>query len=134
MVSFSSAVSLGFQRYFEFSGRSTRAEYWWWQLFSTAAALIAMSVDVGIMSASGPLVGVVYNVVALALFIPNLAVLVRRLHDVGKSGWVIFINLIPIVGWVVFLVWLLTGSETDNKYGSPRSKKSEDDGNPMTEA
>ena len=123
MVSFSSAISLGFQRYSEFSGRSTRAEYWWWFLFSFVAGIISQVVDGVIGTGSEIGFGVVYIVVTLALFIPGLAVCVRRLHDVGKSGWVIFINIIPIVGWVIFFVWLVTDSETDNKYGSPRSEK-----------
>ncbi len=129
MVSFSSAVSLGFQRWSDFSGRSTRAEYWWWGLFAFVVGILAQIVDAAAGSA-----GVIYGIVAIVFLVPNLAVLVRRLHDVGKSGWVIFINIIPIVGWVIFFVWLVTDSKTYNKYGSPRSQNTQNDDNPPTEA
>ena len=125
MVSFSSAVSLGFQRWSDFSGRSTRAEYWWWWLFAFVVTVLAQIIDM----AAG-LGGVIYGIVAIVFFVPNLAVLVRRLHDVGKSGWVIFINIIPIVGWVIFFVWIVTESKADNKYGP----KSGNEDNPPMEA
>ena len=122
MVNFPTAISLGFQRYFEFSGRSTRAEYWWWILFASVTALILTIVDIQIGTASEMGFGVLYSVFVLATFIPGLAVLVRRLHDVGKSGWFLLIGLIPLVGAIVVLVSILPGSEIENKYGSPRSE------------
>ena len=67
MVSLAGAIVLGFQRYFDFSGRSSRSEYWWWFLFSTIAGFI-------------PFVG-------LVLLIPNIAIGVRRLHDINRTGW-----------------------------------------------
>ena len=127
MVSFSSAVSLGFQRWSDFSGRSTRAEFWWWNVFISVVSVLAQFVDLSIGETDA-----VWRAVSIVFFVPNLAVLVRRLHDVGKSGWALFINLIPIVGWLICLKWLLTGSETDNKYGSPRSQKTQNDDNPHT--
>ena len=122
MVTFPTAISLGFRRYFEFSGRSTRAEYWWWILFASVTAFILTIVDIQIGTASEMGFGVLYSVFVLATFIPSLAVLVRRLHDVGKSGWFSLIGLIPLVGAIVVLVLILSGSEIENKYGSPRSE------------
>ena len=55
--------------------------------------------------------------VSLALFLPSLAVGVRRLHDIDKSGWWILIGIIPIVGWILIIVWFCTDSKADNKYG-----------------
>ena len=71
MVNFGTAIQLGFQRYFDFSGRSTRAELWWWSLFTNLVQLI-------------PLIG---GVIALAALIPSIAVTSRRLHHIGKTGW-----------------------------------------------
>ncbi|HSF34700.1 MAG TPA: DUF805 domain-containing protein [Nocardioides sp.] len=54
---------------------------------------------------------------ALALFLPSLAVGVRRLHDTDRSGWWILIGLIPIIGWILLIVWFCTDSKPDNQYG-----------------
>ena len=105
--------------YRDFGGRSRRKEYWMFVLinlmFSMAAAFLDRMfgiawVDLGY----GPL----YLIYGLILFIPSLAVLVRRLHDIGKSGWMLFIALIPFIG-VFWLLFLLISDSTpgENEYG-----------------
>lgn len=84
------AIQDGFNRYGEFSGKSTRAQYWYFVLITTLMTFVASLL-------AGELVG---NLVALATFIPTLAAAVRRMHDVGKSGWFI---LIPIYNLVLLL-------------------------------
>ena len=76
------------RRYAQFTGRARRAEYWWFILFGAILALIAYIVDslLGLHSARGG-TGVVGGLVSLALFVPQLAVSVRRLHDIDRSGW-----------------------------------------------
>ena len=112
-MSFPDAIRDGFQKYVTFSGRSSRAAYWWWVLFDLLAVLVAFIVD----SALGTM-PLFYVLTALALFLPGLAVLVRRLHDTSRSGWWILIGLIPIVGSIVLLVFTLLPTEGPNQWGS----------------
>ena len=108
MVSFTSAVIFGFQRYFQFSGRSTRAEYWWWVLFLELASLILAGVDSLIGSdkfAEPGQSGLLGFLFGLATLIPSLALGARRLHDIGKSGWwQLGIILLPTVWGVTAAV------------------------------
>ena len=111
------------KNYAVFSGRARRKEYWMFALFQLIFALAAMAVDniIGTtfkIGDQGIPYGYVYMIYTLALFIPALAVAVRRLHDVGKSGWFLLICLIPIIGGIWLLVLLVTDSKPgDNEYG-----------------
>jgi len=107
------------KKYAVFSGRAGRTEYWMFVLFnfifSLAASLIGI-LTFGILY----VVSILYG---LAVFVPSLAVGVRRLHDVGKSGWYLLIILIPIAGPIWFLVLMCIDSQPgDNQYG-PNPKK-----------
>jgi uncharacterized membrane protein YhaH (DUF805 family) len=107
------------KQYADFNGRARRKEYWMFVLFNLIFALIAMILDniLGIAMDDigyGPL----YGIYALAVFIPGLAVAVRRLHDIGKSGWMILIALIPLIGAIWLLVLMVTDSNPgENQYG-----------------
>lgn len=107
------------KQYADFSGRTRREEYWVFVLYNLTIAVCAILLDniFGItMGEAG--YGPLYGLYALATFIPGLAVAVRRLHDVGKSGWMILIGLIPIIGTIWLLVLLLSkGEEGENLYG-----------------
>ena len=115
------------RNYTGFTGRSTRSEYWYFALFNFIFAIAAMIVDnvLGtrittdtINGAFGLPYGYVYLLYALAVIIPGLAVAVRRLHDVNKSGWFLLIAIIPIVGIIWLLVLMVTDSDPgENKYG-----------------
>ena len=108
-----------FENYANFSGRARRSEYWWFILANMIIAVIAMIIDnvAGINFGQIPY-GPVYVLYALAVFIPGLAVSVRRLHDVGKSGWFYFIVLIPLVGAIWLLVLFFSeGQQGENQYG-----------------
>jgi len=115
------------RNYASFSGRARRSEYWYFVLFNAIFSLLAALLDhlLGtsfiINTINGPIdfyYGYCYLIYALVIFLPSFAVLVRRLHDVGKSGWFFFITLIPIVGGIWLLVLLFTDShEGANKYG-----------------
>ena len=98
------------EKYFTFSGRATRSEFWWFHLFTSL--LIYGSVFLGIwMYPNNPeIVFGICGVVMLLLIIPNLSVTVRRLHDVGKSGWFFLICLIPYIGAFILLIKYLTPS------------------------
>lgn len=115
------------RNYALFSGRARRSEYWYFALFNLIFLIVAMVLDHALGSSftintlSGPVAlpyGYCYLAYSLVVLIPGLAVLVRRLHDVGKSGWFFLICLIPIVGAIWLLVLLFTDShEGPNKYG-----------------
>jgi uncharacterized membrane protein YhaH (DUF805 family)/regulator of sirC expression with transglutaminase-like and TPR domain len=118
------------KNYAVFSGRARRKEYWMFALFNFIFALVASLIDLGIglltFAAFG--LGLLYIVYTLAVFVPGLAVSVRRLHDVGKSGWYLFVSLIPIAGSIWLLVLLCTDSQPgENKYG-PNPKEEEEGG------
>jgi uncharacterized membrane protein YhaH (DUF805 family) len=108
------------KQYADFNGRARRKEYWMFALFNVifiAAAIILDNV-LGLTIGELPY-GVFYFLYSLAVLIPGLAVYVRRLHDIGKSGWMILIAIIPIIGPIWLLVLTLTASNHgENKYGS----------------
>lgn len=115
-----------FENYANFNGRARRSEYWYYTLGTVILAIVAMILDNVLGIAIAPLpYGYIYLVFALATFIPSLAVAVRRLHDVGKSGWFYFIALIPLVGAIWLLVLFCTeGDHGENQYG-PNPKLSD---------
>ncbi|MXP46092.1 DUF805 domain-containing protein [Altererythrobacter luteolus] len=108
------------KRYADFSGRSRRKEYWMFVLFMIIAAVI-LSVIEGVLGMSG-MVGGVYGPLTtlfiIAIIIPSLAVQVRRFHDQGKSGWMVLLGFIPLIGGIIVLVFMcLEGDRGDNEYG-----------------
>ena len=113
-MSFTEAVKSGFDNYVNFSGRASRPAYWWWFLFAILASIVANIIDAAIG------VTIVSIIVALGLFLPGLAVAFRRLHDTDRSGWWILIGLIPLIGFIVLLIFFVQKSDpADNQYGPP---------------
>jgi len=104
------------KRYAQFSGRARRAEYWWYTLFN---GIIGAIFSVWFQTDPNNKVALVLSgVYMLALLLPGLAITVRRLHDIGKSGWLYLLILIPIIGWIIIFVWSVTpGDVGDNEYG-----------------
>ena len=107
-VGFLDAMKLYFTRYADFSGRSRRSEYWYACLFNMLLSLVCWI----------PVIG---WIAAVAVLIPGLSVTVRRLHDVGKSGWWLLLVLVPF-GGIVLLIWECSDSDPrPNQYGpSPK--------------
>jgi uncharacterized membrane protein YhaH (DUF805 family) len=110
--------------YAVFSGRARRLEYWMFTLTSTLILCALAIVDVG-MGGDGGLPGLY----ALAVFLPSMAVAVRRLHDTGRSGFWVCLGILPIIGSILLLVFLLQDSSADwNHYGSnPKDPRSLND-------
>ena len=107
------------KKYACFSGRARRQEYWLFVLFNIIAGIIVGVISGVLVSvtnvAAFAFLGTIYN---LAVLIPGFAVLFRRLHDTGRSGWWFLVALIPLVGWIVLLVFLCLDSQPgDNQYG-----------------
>ena len=101
------------KKYVDFSGRARRTEYWMFVVFTLLATIAIGFVD-RLLGTSG----VLYGIYTLAALLPSLAVLVRRLHDTGRSGWMMLIALIPIIGAIVLLVFLCCDSKPgDNRFG-----------------
>ena len=111
-MGFGQAISSGFSNYVNFSGRSCRSEYWYWILFIIVADIVAGAIDYAIG------IQVVTGLFGLATILPNLAVAIRRLHDLDRTGWWIFIGLIPLVGWIILIIWYCTrGTAGPNRFG-----------------
>ncbi len=107
------------KKYAEFSGRARRTEYWMFVLFNIIFSIVAIILDNVLGTAIESVgYGLFYILYLLAVLLPSLAVTVRRLHDIGKSGGWIFIALIPLIGSIWLLVLLATDSQPgENQYG-----------------
>ena len=111
------------KKYVVFSGRARRSEYWYFALFNFLIALVLSVIGITISIASGNFSTMIIAytiswIYGLAVLLPGLGVAIRRLHDIGKSGWMIFINLIPLIGAIWFLVLMCLDSDpSDNEYG-----------------
>ncbi len=103
------------KKYAEFSGRARRSEYWYFVLFNILIMLALAIVDAVVF---GTRYGVLSTIFNLATLVPSMAVLVRRLHDTGRTGWWVLIGLVPFLGWVVLLVFVVQDSHAgENEYG-----------------
>ena len=113
-VTFGAAISLGFSNYAMFDGRSSRAAYWYWMLFSVLVGIVTATLDVVLGS-----VPALNGLSVIMLFLPSFAVGVRRLHDVNKSGWHLLWGVIPLLG-NLYVLSLLVGEGTQgaNDYGA----------------
>ena len=110
-MTFPQAVSSGLHRNFDFRTRSSRSEYWWWSLFSLLVGIVTSLLDL-MMG-----VTVLNGISSLALFIPGVAVAVRRLHDVNRSGWWFWITF-TVIGIILLLYWYIQpGTSGPNDYG-----------------
>ncbi len=119
---------LTMKRTFDFKGRSRRAEYWYFMLANVVLNIIASALDSTLFTESQDDVGLAGVIVALALLIPGISVLFRRLHDIGKTAWWSLLFLIPLVNLVMALFWLTRDGVADNKYGrNPKSTGASDD-------
>ena len=108
------------KQYADFNGRARRKEYWMFVLFYIIFAITAMVLDnvLGI-AIDGIGYGPLYGLYLLAIIIPSIAVGVRRLHDIGKSGWMMLIIFIPLIGGIWLLVLFVTdGNHGENEYGA----------------
>jgi uncharacterized membrane protein YhaH (DUF805 family) len=108
-----------FRNYAKFDGRSRRRAYWLFMLFNIIALWILLAVDLftGTFSAETG-VGLLSGIYCVAVLVPSLALSVRRLHDIGKSGWWVLIGLVPIIGGLVLLYFAVLDSQPgDNVYG-----------------
>jgi uncharacterized membrane protein YhaH (DUF805 family) len=112
------AVSTCFSKYVSFEGRAPRSEYWWWALFVVVAAVVLMIVGGVVLGWDSGVGGVLAGLFILATVLPGLAVTVRRLHDTDHSGWWFFIQLVPAIGglWLLYFM-VIGGTQGPNRFG-----------------
>jgi uncharacterized membrane protein YhaH (DUF805 family) len=114
-MQFQDAIQSGFRNYVTFSGRASRSEFWYWTLFAFLVAAVSGILDAALFPFmdTGPLSAVM----SLLLFLPGLAVSVRRLHDLDRTGWWMLITL-TIIGLIVLLIWdCIKGTDGPNRFG-----------------
>ncbi|MFM5886317.1 MAG: DUF805 domain-containing protein [Novosphingobium sp.] len=129
-MTFGESIKTCFAKFTTWQGRASRSEYWWFVLFAFLVQIAAMVLDSILGTAysfTNPATGQseslfygwFYLLAALVMFLPNLAVLVRRLHDTNRSGWWYWIALVPLIGIILLIVWLASrGTNGGNDYGS----------------
>lgn len=105
-MTFAESIKACFAKYADFNGRASRSEYWWFFLFIVV-------VGMGLSMISDMLWGLFY----LVTLVPSLAAGARRLHDTDRSGWMLLIGLIPLVGWIVVIYFLAQEPKEPNRYG-----------------
>ena len=117
-MNFIEAISSGFRNYVNFSGRAVRSEYWYWTLFVTIVVVVLGGIDqrlnpgVGIGAFS-----IVNGLVSLALILPGLAVSVRRLHDIDRTGWWLLLSF-TVIGVLLLIYWACQrGTPGPNRFG-----------------
>ncbi len=104
-MTFGESISTCFSKYAAFNGRASRSEYWWFLLFTFLASL-----------ATGIVSDTLSALFSLGVLLPSLAVGARRLHDTNRSGWFLLIWLIPVIGWIVLIVWTTQESKEPNQF------------------
>ncbi len=114
------------QKYFSFEGRASRAEFWWFYLFQAVFITMAYLQDLTSfpfdVGGSGPMISLISGLAAMALFLPTWGVAVRRLHDVGYSGWWLLLIFTGIGVLIIIAWWADKGDSGDNRYGPSPSR------------
>ena len=114
-MNFTQAISSGFQNYVNFTARAARSEYWFWTLFTVLVSIAASLIDLALFRSFdfSPL----STIVSLGLLLPSLAVAVRRLHDLDRTGWWLLLVL-TVIGDILLLVWFcMRGTAGPNRFG-----------------
>jgi uncharacterized membrane protein YhaH (DUF805 family) len=111
-MGFAQAISAGFSNYVNFRDRACRSEYWYWILFIVLADIVAGIIDAVLG------MQIVTSLFGLVTIIPNIAIAIRRLHDLDRTGWWILLGFIPLIGWIILLIWYVTrGTDGPNRFG-----------------
>lgn len=124
------------KKYATFTGRTSRKSFWWFTIISFIFGIILYIIDVKMGNVIGmsnttmheggapfgrgmrPQIGILSGIYGLIIFIPSLSILIRRLHDISRSGWWVLIGVIPFIGQLILFVFTLFKGGEDNKYGS----------------
>ena len=114
-MTFGLAISSGFQNYVNFSTRASRSEFWFWTLFAVLASIAAGTIDRVLFPDA--ITSPVHSLVGLALFLPGMAVSIRRLHDLDRTGWW-FLVAFTVIGIILLIIWnCMPGTPGPNRFG-----------------
>ncbi len=117
-MDFQTAIKTCLNKYVVFSGRASRPEYWYFVLFGVLAGIVANIVDTALFGGGFRGATPIHSLTSLALLLPTLAVSVRRLHDLDRSGWWVLLAFVPVIGWIVLLIWYVSrGTIGPNRFG-----------------
>ncbi len=107
-MDFQTSIRTCFQKYADFTGRAPRSELWWFVLFTVAVNFVLQLVGLEFVA----------GVFALVILIPSIAVGVRRLHDIDRTGWWYLLALVPVIGWLVLIFFYIQpGTPGENRFG-----------------
>lgn len=109
-MTFSESISTCFIKYATFDGRASRPEFWWFILFTWL-----VSAGLGLIN------DVLSGLFSLGVLIPSLAVGARRLHDTNRSGWLQLLWLLPVIGWIILIVFFASAPVEPNKYSAEQT-------------
>jgi uncharacterized membrane protein YhaH (DUF805 family) len=104
-MTFVESIRTCFKKYADFTGCAPISEFWWWMLFTIVTGLVIDTVS--------PKLSLVFS---LLTFVPGIAVGARRLHDTNRSGWLQLLILIPIIGWILMIIWWVQDGKVPNRY------------------
>ncbi len=107
-MDFKTAIMTCLTKYVDFEGRASKAEFWWFFLFQIVV-IVVLSIVLSLLG----------TIASLALLLPGIGAGVRRLHDIGKSGWWILIGLIPLIGWIIGIYWAIQPSQSESNAWGP---------------
>ena len=113
-MSFVESLQVCYKKFFDFSGRASKSEYWWFQLYNIILYILTFVFQNDLM--------LLLSILIIVNLIPVYAVGVRRIHDVNKSGWWVLISFVPIIGLYIFVLLISDGSKGKNRFG-PKPKK-----------
>ncbi|AMO95637.1 hypothetical protein CFter6_2977 [Collimonas fungivorans] len=106
-MTFTESIKVCFSKYADFNGRASRSEYWWYVLFIVLASF-----------ATGAINDKLSILFSVATLLPSIAVAARRLHDTNRSGWWQLIGLIPVIGWIIIIYFLVQEAKEPNNFGA----------------
>ncbi|AIY41503.1 Integral membrane protein [Collimonas arenae] len=106
-MTFIESIKVCFSKYIDFNGRASRSEYWWFVLFIVLATIVADAISYKLS-----------GLFSLATLLPSIAVATRRLHDTDRSGWWQLIALIPVLGWIAIIYFLVQEPKEPNRFGA----------------
>ena len=113
-MNFIESIQTCYKKFFDFSGRASKSEYWWFQLYNAIIYVLTFVFQ-------GDLT-LLFSILVIANIIPTYAAAVRRIHDSDKSGWMVLIAVIPLIGLYIIVLLLKDGSKGKNRFG-PKPKK-----------
>jgi uncharacterized membrane protein YhaH (DUF805 family) len=100
-MTFTDAIGTCFKKYVNVDGCASRSEFWWWVLFTVIVSLVCRQVSYGLSGAF-----------SLVTLLPSITVGVRRLHDTNRSGWWELLYLLPVIGWIILIVFWIEPSQS----------------------